>query len=181
MKVIFYTWSLDKGDAELIDRIENAFATLLKKSPLPKEDIKIKSEIIEIASYGEVLHESGIGIAFGSTRGINDPHGLVEELPALACLSGKKENKKWREGAFDSLQMITNLLVSEQAKGTKAKSETPQEKDCIYVETKEGHTVGQKDTNFIIDDSTATYLKKIKDLVGGHAYIEKNGIKIEIK
>lgn len=164
-----YTWSLEKGEADLIERLVQV---LEEKSGMP-----MYYEIIEIASYGDVLHEAPKwGIAFGSMRGISDPDGMVTELPALSCLINKKENRKWRAGAFESLQMIAKAMLEDP---------NPQEigpDDIkVYIETKEGHTVGKKDTDFIIDETTAEYARKIKDLVGGHAYIEKNGIKVEIK
>lgn len=168
MKVVFYTWSLEKGDSETIDRIKSFLVTLMEKD--------IESEVIELASYGEILHEPPAwGIAFGSMRGISDPEGMVTELPALSCLTRKKENAKWRDGALESLKMIAEAAK----KGTIEKEKEEEVK--VYVETDEGHTVGKKDTDFVIDEVTAEYARKIKDLVGGSAYMEKNGIRVEIK
>jgi hypothetical protein len=181
MKVIFYTWSLEKGDIELIERIKKAFQQLLNDSILLEKDKQIETEIIELASYGEVLHDSGIGLAFGSIRGITDPYGYVEELPPLSCLTGNKENKKWREAAFEKLGMIVNYMQDMCTESTKAQLGEPLEEAKVYIETKEGYTVGKKNTDFIIDETTAEYVRKIKNLVGGRAYMEKNGIKVEIK
>jgi hypothetical protein len=164
-----YTWSLDKGDAELVERLVQA---LEETAGMP-----MYYEIIEIASYGELLHEGPAwGIAFGSIRGINDPDGMVIELPALSCLTSKKENRNWRKGAFESIKMIAKAMNEDPNP-----EEVGPEDVKTYVKTDEGHTVGKEDTDFIIDEATAEYARKIKDLVGGRAYMEKNGIKVEIK
>ena len=166
-KLIFYAWSFDKGDEILLEKL----AQILEE----KSGCIINWEQKEIASYGEILHQAPAwGIAFGSMRGLTDPDGMITELPVIACLSPKRENKAFREGAMESIGMMAKAIINEVPK-----EEEPETK--IYVETEEGHTVGKKHTDFIIDEETAEYARKIKDLVGGHAYMEKNGMRVEIK
>lgn len=163
--VAFYVWKLEKNQDAIIERIHTTIEGLLRE--------EIESEIIELASWGDVFHpDSSWGIKFGPCRGVTDPEGMTIELPPLELLAPTKENKKNKQGAYDGLKMLVAAMKAPPDE---------QEVEHLCAVTDEGHTVGKEGTDVQISPQELEYAHKIKDLLGGcKMRITKGNITIEV-
>jgi hypothetical protein len=165
--IYFYTWKLEPGQRDLVNRIGTTLDNLL--------DEETNKTIIEIISYGEVMHSNGWGIVFDHiTHVIDDTNGQIIELPNLCLLTNDRNNKNkdFRSAAFESLEMLAKAI----------KGYTKPEKTKIEVVTQEGCTISKQNSDFNITDQEIEYIKKVRDLLDcSQIKITKGDLIVELK
>lgn len=163
-KVTFYTWKIDKDGAKIIEGIGTVLDKMLGE--------ETEKETIELASYGEFVHQEGWGICFGHLNKITDgTDGQIMEFPVLELLRRGKDNTQYREAALESLEVLANAI----------KDDVKEEPTTTHVET-QGVSVGEAGTDIQVAPHEIDYLNKIKDLLGGgKVVITKGDVRIEVE
>lgn len=159
IELTFYPWKAGDPELELLSRVAKTLAQLT--------DQEVKWEVREIASYGEVVHSTGWGITFtNTTKSVVSENDQCVEFPTLELLFPEPQNKQFRQGAYETLEMV--------AEATKREKE-PEAK--LVVESPEGHTIGKEDADFKMSEKELEYARKIRDLIPGCSITIKKGDK----
>lgn len=146
-ELTFYPWKAGEPEKELLGRIAQTLADLASQT--------VDWQVREIASYGEVIHDAGWGITFpNTTQNVTDRNGQCVELPTLELLFPEPRNKQFRQGAYETLEMVAESIKEEKKPEAK-----------IIVESQEGHTIGKEGTDFEVSEYELEYIKKIRDLI----------------
>jgi len=154
IKVTFYKWKIDKESKKLIKKMTLALQKLLKNQSL-------SINIIDVASYGEIKHETGYGLAFGKARRYLSGENIFK-LPPTKDLDAKSENIAARKKAFETLKNVAELINK-----ASTKEEVPEE-NIEAVVVRENTSIGNsKKADIIIPEDTIDYLRKVRDLLGG--------------
>lgn len=163
-------WGLRENQEELANKIFQAIA-----GHAAIENVEYASRITDAKRY-EPLPEDRVRprVAFGDLayRSItgNDPKWM---LPELSKLVANKENIAARAAAAEQIKTIGQELKVYVEKLLAAAQ--------IHIETPEGITIGLANTDIMITESEADYLKRLKDLLGGSKMvITKGDLRIEV-
>jgi hypothetical protein len=157
IELTFYPWRAGEPELQLLERIAKTLASLA--------DQPVDWSVREIASYGEVVHDTGWGITFpNTTQNVSAENDQCVELPTLDLLFPEPRNKQFRQGAYETLEMVAGATKEEKEPEAK-----------LVVESPEGHTVGKKGTDFEISEQELEYAKKIRDLIPGCSITIKKG------
>jgi hypothetical protein len=167
IRLVFYGWKISKESRTLFERMEKALLGILRGPHDP-----IKTEIIDVATYGEIDHSEGWGLVFGkAAKQVTDCNGQLLGMPDEELLGPGGTNRPYREAAMETLKAIADHACT-----------TKEEAPTKVAVRKDNVTVGQEDADIIIPEGTLRYIQQIRDLLGGGAIeITKGDLKIEIK
>jgi hypothetical protein len=159
-------------DKELAKKI--FYATLTYTDKLRDKYTTIL-EFHSVNSYGD-LNTTIPCVCFGDCYHYVQTTTKVWLLPDIKSLYPRQENKKHREEAFVYIRQIGKEMdeLCEEMKEEAAKAQK-------YIQL-ENTTIGLENTDILISEQEAEYLKKIKDIFGGGKMtITKGDIKIEVE
>ena len=123
--------------------------------------------------YSVVPMQADVIVYFGKRAKTDAIEGarIVTALPELARLVKNDENTKTRQTAFAHIKGLVIELQKPE--------ELPTE---VHIETPAGIKVGRAGLDINITAEEATYLKQIRDLLGGgKMVITKGDLKIEVE
>jgi len=174
--VIFFVWESNTETIDLLAKMTGVLERLLK-------DIKIETSVVDVRSHSIPTYtEEGIGIALGEVAykticSVNniDPW----QFPSQDLLL-RSEDRPDEEEGIDARKEARALLgqITEKIIGKKEKI-----KKSVYVETKDGHTVGRNLPALDIEltDEELKTICKLKELLKGKkVVITKGEVKIEV-
>jgi len=171
MEVLFYIWSTKEKEWEVAERIATAFKNRINKISEPPT---IGTQVMNLSSYGDVIASSPHFILGDKADVYVNQNGFPSWiLPSLSKLEDKKINYDYRKKALDTIDAAVISL------STSNPIETQEVKKVVEAKDK---TFGEVDTDFIITEREAEYLKKIKDLLDcSKIVISKGDVRIEIE
>jgi hypothetical protein len=170
-KMSFYAWGVTKEAEDLIGRMAKAIQSMIPANH------QVETRIVDVASYGDVEHSEGWGLVFGTKTLQHVSYKNRDKVIVthhLERLLPSENNQQYRAEATAALRLLAEKLKEGQA--------STEEEVKTYVLTKEGVTVGEKDTDIEISEKTLVYLKKIKDFLdGSKVVITKGNIRVEVE
>lgn len=162
MSTKIYVWKVPK---ELHKTLEG-IATFVSNGI--GEEVKVDDlSCMEECNCDNVLYFGG-----NVSRYINQAkHKNQWEFPDIEVLTNTDENKITRKVAFDKLKAVIEYISQHKTEDKK-----------VFIEMPSGVTFGRIDANILISEQEATYLKQIRNLLGGgKMVITKGDIRIEVE
>ena len=176
VEFILVVYNANKDKVAIANKIFQLITGNYVNKELSKE-FNLKSKVYDVKIYGD-LETSQPTIEFGQiANNATSTKGPNWTLHSLDNLVQTTENRKHREETLEFLPKIgrqINLYLTE------LKEEKKEQKNN-YIEH-EGITIGLAETDILVTESEAEYLKRIRDLFGGgKVIITKGDLKIEIE